>query len=280
MPSLRWPLRVLPVPGAAGRFPHSDRDFGARYLGPSNAIHLYEYGGEMRLDDHAFSFAPGDLTITPAGVASRYHLPVPGHHWCIHFQAQSSGRESFVLPCHIRLGPRRDFVIDRMAGIARLGAQGSATGGTGEVAAAAASAALQELLLWLRLSTDAGGGTRGDGLDRGDAALERLAAIIAERFAEPLAVPDLARAVGMSQNHLARRFHQRFAMTIPRFLLARRIERARHLLQITDLPVNVVAASVGMPDPQHFNKQFRRLVGHSPSADRDKAERIRGDRSS
>jgi AraC-like DNA-binding protein len=35
-----------------------------------------------------------------------------------------------------------------------------------------------------------------------------------------------------------------------------------------DLPMKRIAARVGMPDPQHFNKQFRLLTGLSPSAAR------------
>ena len=69
----------------------------------------------------------------------------------------------------------------------------------------------------------------------------------------------------MTQNYLARMFRKRFGMTIPRYLLNRRIDYARHLLTTTNIPIHRVAARVGLPDPQHFNKQFRKLVGTSPS---------------
>jgi transcriptional regulator GlxA family with amidase domain len=96
--------------------------------------------------------------------------------------------------------------------------------------------------------------------------LDQLLALLDERFAEPWTVPQLAETVGMTQDHLARCFRQRMGMTIPRYLLQRRIAHARQLLAITDLPVNRIAARVGLPDAQHFNKQFRLLTGLSPTA--------------
>ena len=41
---------------------------------------------------------------------------------------------------------------------------------------------------------------------------------------------------------------------------------ARHLFETSDLPVKDVAAAVGIPDPQYFNKQFRRINGMSPTS--------------
>ena len=81
----------------------------------------------------------------------------------------------------------------------------------------------------------------------------------------PLTVPSIAREVGLSQNYLARFFRKRYGMTIPRYLLVRRIDLARHLLLTSDDLVKQIAGRVGLPDPQYFNKQFRRLTGSNPS---------------
>ena len=72
----------------------------------------------------------------------------------------------------------------------------------------------------------------------------------------------------MSQNYLARHFRQRFGQTLPRFFLMCRMNEARRLLETTDLSVKAAAARVGMPDAQHFNKQYRRFIGMSPTATR------------
>jgi AraC family transcriptional regulator len=104
---------------------------------------------------------------------------------------------------------------------------------------------------------------------RSDLAVERAAFELDTHFSRPLSVPELADAVGINQNHLARCFRRKMGVTIPRYLLQRRMEHARFLLHSTDMPVRVIARRVGMPDPQHFNKQFRKLCGTSPTAWRE-----------
>jgi transcriptional regulator GlxA family with amidase domain len=174
------------------------------------------------------------------------------------------GRGSARLPVYLALGPRRDFVAQRLRHIADLTAQ--AAGPRGALAQAAASAALQELLLLL--AAIAAEPQPPNRPTRAAAALEQLLGVLHEDLARKLDVPDLAQGVGLSQNYLARQFRRRFGATIQRYVLARRIEAARHLLAVTNLPVGRIAARVGLPDAQHFNKQFRRLTGLSPTAAR------------
>jgi AraC-like DNA-binding protein len=252
-----WPLRALPKVVVAGRFPLEDRDFGYRYRSHTHALHVYDYVGQIRIDNHPFSLQPGDVTLTGAGRDSRYHLPAPGQHWCIHFTTVGMHGELARVPIHFSLGSTHEFAVERVRAIARLQAQASA------VSLAAASAAMQELILWLVMQAQERGNDQRE--RRSLSAVERVAAIAHARFTEPLTVPELADEVGMTQNYLARMFRQRFGMTIPRYLLNRRIEYARHLLTTTNIPIHRVAARVGLPDAQHFNKQFRKLVGTSPS---------------
>jgi AraC-like DNA-binding protein len=241
----------------AGRFPLEDRGFGYQYRSRTHALHFYDYHGQIRIDQELFSLRPGDVTITAAGRASTYDLPSPGHHWCIHFSTVAMRGEMTELPIHFTLGSMHGFAVERVREIARLQAQASS------VSLATASAALQELLLWLAMQAQARSNESGD--RRSLAAVERVAAVVHARFTEPLTMPELADEVGMTQNYLARIFRRRFGMTIPRYLLNRRIDYARHLLTTTNIPVHRVAARVGLPDAQHFNKQFRKLVGTSPS---------------
>lgn len=257
MPWLRWPSRVVPVLRVAGRFPLDDQDFEFTYRGPTHALHLHDYAGKIRMNRREFDLRPGDITVSIAGGRTQYHLPKPGHHWCVHFVPTAHRGSPVNLPWHISGGTRRRYAADRLAEIAQLH-----TGGPAQSARAAML--FQGLLLWmseLQITPR-----------RSDAALDRLLALLDERFAEPWAVPQLAQAVGMTQDHLARCFRQRLGTTIPRYLLQRRIAHARQLLTLTDLPIKRIAARVGMPDPQHFNKQFRLLTGLSPSAARSASQ--------
>jgi transcriptional regulator GlxA family with amidase domain len=95
-------------------------------------------------------------------------------------------------------------------------------------------------------------------------AVERALQIIELRLAEPLCVADLARQVDLSQNHLTRLFRGEVGSTVVGYVRQRRVERARHLLLYSTLPIKAVAAYSGFEDLQHFNKAVRRLLGRSP----------------
>lgn len=255
MQSLPWPLATFPSIRIAGRFPLADRDFATTYLGQTHALHLHDYAGRMRLADELVTLEPGDITISPAGRPSGYDLTQEGRHWCIHFEEGERAAEPVVaIPLHLRLGSASTPVRERMAHVARLHARA----GESRMAAASASLALQELLLWVAERTSP--------LATGCTAVEQAAAILDQRFSEPLSVPQIAREVGRSQGYLARQFRARYGVTISHRLLERRVAHARYLLEATDLPIWRVAERVGIPDQHYFNKTVRRLLGASPSA--------------
>lgn len=242
-----WPVGVIPRISVAGRFHLGDRGHETRYRGNTNVLHLHDYAGRMRLADSERVIAAGDVTISPAGLSSSYDLDAAGQHWCIHFNADAAGARVAV-PLHVA---GQASVRERMAHIAarHRGA------GDDPIAAVQAGLALQALLLDLAVPPPANPN-----------AAVLAAAVIEARFAEPLTVADVARAVSRSPAHVARAFRARYAMTIPHRLIARRVEHAHYLLESTDLPIWRIAERVGIPDPQHFNKTVRRLTGASPSA--------------
>ncbi len=261
---VRWPLDARPRIVTAGCFPLADRDFVVTYRGPTHALHLHDYHGTIDLDGCVLPLTPGMVTLSPANRPSRYDLPAPGRHWCIHFEPASARRPHASIPRHLGLGAERGFVADRMSRIARLWSHGRPN------PAAAARAVLQELLLQLAIWHEESAADDARPSNRhADRAVDALIDLVHQRLDQPLTVPDLAHEVQLSQNYLARQFKRRTGQTIPRFILQARIDRARLLLSTTDLPIKAVAIQVGLADPQHFNKQFRRVVGVSPTAYRN-----------
>jgi AraC-like DNA-binding protein len=250
-------------------FPLAARRFSYQYRAATHALHLHDYVGTIRLDSREFALEPGTLTVSPALGVSSYDLPRPGSHWCILFHPEPVARRAarIQLPLLRRLGDERAEAAERFAHVARLFALAQRGGGRSAVAAIATSIAMQDLLLWIAMLEEPG---HAAVTASRSAAVDRLIDILHRELDEPLRVPDLARQVGLSQNYLARLFRGRTGMTIPRYLLLRRIETARLLLGTTNLPVKLIAARVGIPDPQHFNKQFRRLTGLSPTAARNR----------
>lgn len=78
-------------------------------------------------------------------------------------------------------------------------------------------------------------------------------------------VERLARESGVSAAHFARSFRDAFAIPPHRYLLTRRIERAKALLRDTDTPIIDVAFQTGWQSLGTFGRVFRDVTGESPT---------------
>jgi AraC-like DNA-binding protein len=245
---------------------------GLVYVSETVALHLHQYRGRMWLGDRLIRLEPGDFTLTPARMASNYDLDEPGHHVCVHFDPAAGGRQPMRLPLHWRPGVHKQWLTERLQDIIHLFRLSAATGDEARLARQAASTALQGLFLWLAVMSGSPRKKTVSAPTRVDGVLDAVRQHLDEHYRQPLDVPALARRVGVSQNHLSRRFRARHGMTLQRYVLGRRIELARHLLASTRQPVKAVAIEAGLGNPQYFHRQFRRATGHSPSDERKLSE--------
>jgi transcriptional regulator GlxA family with amidase domain len=78
-------------------------------------------------------------------------------------------------------------------------------------------------------------------------------------------VSRLASVSGVSEAHFARSFKHAFGLPPHRYLLTRRIERAKALLRDTDLAVTDIAFQTGWNSLGTFGRIFRDITGESPS---------------
>jgi transcriptional regulator GlxA family with amidase domain len=85
-------------------------------------------------------------------------------------------------------------------------------------------------------------------------------------YAEPLDVTALARGALMSPGHFSRSFRAAYGETPYSYLMTRRIERAKALLQRGDMSVTDVCMAVGCTSLGSFSSRFTELVGETPSA--------------
>ena len=81
-------------------------------------------------------------------------------------------------------------------------------------------------------------------------------------------VERLANVSGVSDAHFARSFKEAFGVPPHRYLLTRRIERAKALLRDSDAPIIEIALNCGFKDGSHFSRAFRRQFGHPPKLSR------------
>jgi transcriptional regulator GlxA family with amidase domain len=77
-------------------------------------------------------------------------------------------------------------------------------------------------------------------------------------------VERLANVSGVSQAHFARCFKDAFGVPPHRYLLTRRIERAKALLRDTDAPIIEIAFQTGWNSLGTFGRVFRDVTGESP----------------
>ena len=85
---------------------------------------------------------------------------------------------------------------------------------------------------------------------------------------EPLDQEMLARYVGLSRRQLERLFRKHLGRTPAQYYLELRLERARHLLYQTSMPVMNVAFACGFVSASHFSTCYRQMYGKTPRAER------------
>lgn len=78
-------------------------------------------------------------------------------------------------------------------------------------------------------------------------------------------IDRLASVSGVSEAHFARSFKDAFGVPPHRYLLTRRIERAKALLRDTELPITDIAFQTGWNSLGTFGRIFRDITGESPS---------------
>ena len=83
------------------------------------------------------------------------------------------------------------------------------------------------------------------------------------RLFEHLTLAEAGGDLGASAAHLVRSFTGSFGIAPHQYVLARRIDAARHRL-LAGEPIAQVASSVGFFDQAHFTRQFKRHVGIPP----------------
>jgi AraC-like DNA-binding protein len=98
-----------------------------------------------------------------------------------------------------------------------------------------------------------------------DARLAKAVSLVLQRPAARLTLAELASAAGMSRTAFAKAFVAAFAQTPIDFVQKARLHRAAQLLAATELPVKVIAASLGFASRSHFWRAFRSAYGADPS---------------
>ncbi|MDX6328083.1 MAG: AraC family transcriptional regulator [Streptomycetaceae bacterium] len=212
-------------------------------------FHLYRYAADLTVDGTAYAIRPGRVSLVPPATTVRYHYHRDrSEHLYAHLQLAATTGTPRSVP----------VMQDAGAGLpalnaAMLQAIAAAPTAPGRVTAEVWAA------LWRVAQLTPPPPQSGP-----HPAMTAAITHIESHLADPLTVPAVARVAGISHNHLTRLFRAETGGTVVGYIRRRRLERARHLLRESTLSIPAIAATVGIPDLQAFNKACHRELGGSP----------------
>ena len=95
--------------------------------------------------------------------------------------------------------------------------------------------------------------------------LEQARELIRARFAESLAVNNIAQDVGVHPVHLSCMFRKYYHCTVGEYVRQLRVAYACREVSQTEIPLAQIASAVGFYDQSHFTRVFKRRMGMTPA---------------
>lgn len=206
----------------------------------------------------------GDIDIVPSGESGGYDAETdcealelrlaPGVLERVADEAGRGGGWSRLETRHLLRNDRimhlaRALESDRLAG---------APGGTLYADSIGVALAMQ----LLDLSAQASGPRRG----LSTAQLQRVIDFIEANLDQPLTLAVLGRVAGASSSHLRQWFKAATGSTVHRYVMRRRVERARVLLLKDAMSASEIALAAGFSHQTHMARWMRRELGFTPRA--------------
>lgn len=213
-------------------------------------VHLYRYTADARIAGHDLLIRPGWAGFTPPNVEAEYRFRGHSVHMFAHFEWPKQDDSMVEVPLLFPVGSDFAILWERMEEVSTL---------------IYTDWLRAEVKLWDLILTLIEATRKSDSSVGLPTAVSRALATIDQRLGEPVSVEEIAGEACVSPNHLARLFRAHLGTTVIGTIQERRVVRARHLLERSDIPIKEVAVQVGIPDLQHFNKTIRRHLGSSPS---------------
>lgn len=96
--------------------------------------------------------------------------------------------------------------------------------------------------------------------------IHELMLYIQQHFSENLSINDLAEQVHMAPSYLSQSFRKVAGVSPHRYILTRRIEAARSLLEGTGLSISAIAHETGFSSQSHLTTTFSKLMGMTPGS--------------
>ncbi len=97
---------------------------------------------------------------------------------------------------------------------------------------------------------------------------QRIAVVleyIEQNLGREIKIEELAALWPLHPNYFIRFFKSQTGLPPMAYIANARLNKARGLLKDTDIPMNEIAAGVGISDYSYFSRQFKKATGYTPS---------------
>jgi len=101
-------------------------------------------------------------------------------------------------------------------------------------------------------------------------AISKARAYINEHQNEDLSLGQVAKAANMSGFYFCKTFKKHVGINFTDYVSRVRIEKSKNLLLNPNLRISEIAYEVGFQSLTHFNRVFKKILGHSPTEYREK----------
>ncbi|HMM78197.1 MAG TPA: helix-turn-helix transcriptional regulator [Gammaproteobacteria bacterium] len=102
--------------------------------------------------------------------------------------------------------------------------------------------------------------------------------MIDRHLGESIPIARLSKAVKMSEALFRRRFKEITGRSVHRYIRTQRVQRAREMIEETNLALSAIAASCGFSSQSHLTAVYRQELGITPGGQRRQwAAGVRGD---
>lgn len=108
-----------------------------------------------------------------------------------------------------------------------------------------------------------------------DTVVHKAMLLLEQQLRSAATIEDLCEPLGIGRRQLERRFQRDVGLSPAEYRQRLRLERARWLLQNTDLDVTEVSLECGFQDSSNFSRVVRTALGASPSEVRRAARMVR-----
>jgi AraC family transcriptional regulator len=233
------------------------------YTRPPEEMDRWDEGGNRYVRP-----STGSISVVPAGQPVRWRWSGCKDTLHIYLEPGLVARvaaEAFGLdPARVTVPPLGDLDLPHLrATMLAVDAELMAGGAGGRLAAESLANVLAVHLLRHVLAPCRPERDRDGRLPRGK--LCAVVEYVEEHLDAGLSLEQMAAVAHLSPYHFARQFKQTTGLPPHQYVIARRVERAKQLLQAgTGLSLADIAADAGFSDQSQFSHHFKRLVGVTP----------------